>query len=54
MAKKSVVLTTKARGQEIGDVVSVDSKRADELVASGLARAPRPGEVKAAKDSEKS
>lgn len=49
MAKTShVVLTVKARGQEIGDVVAVEPERADELVAAGLARRPRDGEVKAA------
>ena len=55
MAKTThVVLTTKARGHQIGDVIAVESARADELVSSGLARKPVPGEVKAAKDSEKS
>ena len=50
MAKTThVVLTTKARGQVRGDVVAVEPARADELIASGLARRPRPGEVKEAK-----
>ena len=49
MAKKSVVLTAKARGNEVGDVVSVDADRADELIESGLARKPHAGEVKEAK-----
>lgn len=51
MAKKSVVLKVSSRGQKVGDVLGpIDSARADELIASGLAREPRPGEVKAAKD----
>ena len=50
-AKKSVVLTKPSRGLKVGDVLGpIDSARADELIASGLARAPRKGEVQAAKD----
>lgn len=53
MAKSThVVLTTKARGQQIGDVVAVEPDRAEELISSGLARKPRSGEVKAATEAK--
>lgn len=53
MAKTThVVLTVKARGQEVGDVVAVEPERADELIESGLARKPYSGEVKAAAESK--
>lgn len=53
MAKTThVVLTVKSRGQEIGDVVAVEPERAEELIASGLARAVRSGEVKAATEGK--
>lgn len=38
---KKVELTRKTRGHEPDAVVEVDSKRADELIRSGLAREPR-------------
>ena len=55
MAKTThVVLKSQAHGNEAGDVLAVEPERARVLIASGLAREPRPGEVKAAKDSDKS
>jgi hypothetical protein len=44
----SVVMLSSTYDTAQGEVVKVDAETAERLIAGGHARAPRPGEVKAA------
>ena len=47
-----VVMLGNSRGHRAGDVVPVTADQADALIRDNLARAPRPGEVKAATEGK--